>query len=80
VPAFPPLVNWLLLSAGRDGVLLPALRHASATYHRRARHQSDLLRLFLPIFLTITVAGSVTALYALALFVPYMSLFRALGG
>ncbi len=78
-PAFPPLVNWLLLAAGRDGALLPALRHAAAAYHRRARHQSDLLRLLLPIFLTIAVGGSVTALYALALFAPYTSMLYALG-
>jgi len=77
-PAFPPLVNWLLLSADREGALLSALRHAAAVYHRRARHQSDLLRLFLPVFLTIAVGGSVTALYALMLFVPYTGMLRAL--
>lgn len=77
---FPPLLNWLLLAASRDDALLPALQHAAATYHRRARHQSDLLRLFLPILLTITIGGSVTALYALTLFAPYSSMLRALGG
>lgn len=79
-PIFPPLLNWLLLAASRDDALLPALQHAAATYHRRARHQSDLLRLFLPILLTITFAGSVTALYALTLFAPYASMLRAMGG
>ena len=79
-PAFPPLVNWLLLAAGRDGALLPALKHAAMAYHRRARHQSDLLRLFLPIFLTIAIGGSVTALYALALFAPYAAMLRSLAG
>ena len=76
--AFRRLIHWLLLAAGRDGALLPALRHAAAAYHRRARQQSDLLRLFLPIFLTIAVGGSVTALYALALFLPYSAMLRAL--
>ena len=76
--AFPPLIRWLLLAAGRDGALLPALRHAAAAYHRRARQQSDLLRLFLPIFMTIAVGGSVTALYALGLFLPYSVMLRAL--
>ncbi len=47
--AFPPLMNWLLLAAGRDGALLPALRHAAAAYQRRAQHQSDLLRAMLPV-------------------------------
>jgi type II secretory pathway component PulF len=79
-PAFPPLVNWLLLAAGRDGALLPALRHAATTYHRRARHQSDLLRLFMPILLTIIVGGSVTALYALTLFAPYAAMLRSMSG
>ncbi len=77
-PAFPPLVHWLFMAARRNGALLPALRHAAAAYHRRARHQSELLRLFLPIFLTVTIAGSATALYALALFLPYVSLLHTL--
>ena len=77
-PAFPPLIRWLLLAAGRDGALLPALRHAAATYHRRARRQSDLLRLYLPIFATVAIGGTVTALYSLGLFLPYMALIRAL--
>jgi general secretion pathway protein F len=78
--AFPPLVNWLLLSAGREGALLPAVRHAAAAYRRRARRQSDLLRAFVPIVLTIVVAGGATALYALALFAPYVTMLRSLSG
>jgi type II secretory pathway component PulF len=77
---FPPLVRWLLLAAGRDGALLPALRHAAAAYHRRARHQADLLRVFLPIVTTIVIGGGVTALYALMLFAPYISMLRCLSG
>ncbi len=77
-PAFPPLVHWLFMAARRNGALLPALRHAAAAYHRRARQQSDLLGMFLPIFLTVTVAGGATALYALALFLPYVSMLYTL--
>jgi general secretion pathway protein F len=78
-PTFPPLVNWLLLAAGRDGALLSALRNSASAYHRRARSQSDMLRVFLPVFLTVVVAGGVTALYALALFVPYTTLLYGFG-
>jgi general secretion pathway protein F len=74
----PPLVLWLLSAARRDGALLPALRHAAAVYHRRARYHSDLLRLLLPIFMTIVIGGGVTAAYALALFVPYTAMLRTL--
>lgn len=77
-PAFPPLMNWLVLAAGHDGALLPALQHSATTYHRRARNQSDLLRVLLPAFLTVVVAGSITAAYALVLFIPYTMMLHAL--
>ena len=79
-PAFPPLVGWLLMAAGRGEALLPALRHAAAACRRRARHQSDMFHLFTPIFFTIAVGGGVVALYALMLFLPYVSMLYALGG
>lgn len=75
-PAFPPLITWLMLSAGREGALLPALRHAASAYHRRARHQSDLLRVFLPITLTILLGGTVTFVLALSLFIPYATMLH----
>ena len=75
---FPPLMNWLMLAAGREGALLPALRHSAATYHRRARHESELVRMFLPAFLTIAIAGSITAAYVLMLFIPYTMMLNAL--
>jgi type II secretory pathway component PulF len=77
-PAFPPLITWLMLAAGRDGALLPALSHAASAYHRRARHQSELLRVFLPVALTVVVCGSVTAVFALSLFIPYATMLRTM--
>jgi type II secretory pathway component PulF len=67
-----------MASAGREGALLPALKHAAATYHRRARHQADLIRTFLPVLLTVVFGGGVTAVYVLALFYPYTAMLRAL--
>jgi len=78
-PTFPPLVNWLLLAAGRDGALLSALRNSASAYHSRARRQADMLRVFLPVFLTVVVAGGVTTLYALALFIPYTTILYGFG-
>jgi type II secretory pathway component PulF len=77
---FPPLLSWLMITAQRDGALLSALQHAAETYHRRAQHQADLARVFLPVVLTIAIGGSVTLLYVLTLFIPYTSMLRALGG
>ena len=78
--SLPPLVNWLLLAAGRDAALLPAVKNAAATYHRRARYQSDLLRIFMPILMTAAVGGGATVLYALTLFLPYVTMLRTLAG
>lgn len=77
---FPPLLLWLMSTAERHTALLPALKHAAETYHRRAQHQAALARVFLPVVLTLVVGGSVALLYALTLFVPYTSMLRALGG
>ena len=77
-PAFPPLVNWLLLAAGHNDALLPALRNSAAAYHRRARRQADALRVFLPILFTVVFAGGATALYALAIFIPYTTILYGL--
>jgi len=75
---FPPLVRWLLQAGNRGNLLGPGLRHAAASYHRRARRQADLLRVFLPVVLTIGIGGSVTMAYALALLLPYIHLLRGL--
>lgn len=74
----PPMLRWLLLTAGRDGALSPALRHAATAYHRRARHQADLLQVFLPVFTTVVIGGIATALYALLLFAPYAIMLHSL--
>ncbi len=76
--AFPPLMSWLVLAAGRDGALLPALQHSAVTYHRRARNQFELVRVLLPALFTVVIAGSITAAYALVLFVPYVMMLKAL--
>lgn len=77
-PAFPPLVEWLMLAAGRDGALLPALKHSAAAYRRRARDQADLVRVFLPVCLAAVIGGGITLLCAAALFVPYAAMLKSL--
>jgi general secretion pathway protein F len=77
---FPPLLMWLMSTAGQHTALLPGLKHAAEAYHRRAQHQAELARVFLPVVLTLVLGGSVALLYVLTLFLPYTSLLRALGG
>ncbi len=77
--AFPPLLSWIMFSARREGALLPALQRGAAAYHRRARHQADLVRTLMPVVLTVVFAGSITAAYVLAIFAPYVAMLHALG-
>ena len=75
---FPPLLTWLMQSGQHRAALLPALEHASRVYRARALRQAEYARVFLPILLTIAIGGSVTLLYALLLFVPWVSLMYSL--
>jgi type II secretory pathway component PulF len=77
--AFPPLLGWLIAAGRPRGTLLPALRHASRTYHRRARHAADAARMLLPVLLTFAIGGTAVLLYALLLFLPYVSMLKSLG-
>lgn len=73
---FPPLMNWVMFSTKRETSLLPALRHGAAAYHRRARHQADLVRTLMPVVLTLVFAGGVTVAYVMAILVPYIMMLR----
>ncbi len=77
---FPPLLAWLMATAERHSALLPGLKHAADTYHRRARHQAELARVLLPVVFILVLGGSVALLYVLTLFVPYTSMLKAIGG
>jgi general secretion pathway protein F len=77
--AFPPLIQWLMLAAPRNGALLPALKCAAEGYRRRTLRQADVIRVFLPVVLTVVIAGSITLAYALTVFAPYAAMLHFLG-
>jgi type II secretory pathway component PulF len=76
----PPLLRWLMAANQRPDALLPAMNSAAATYRRLAQYQTDVARLLLPMLLTVAIGGGVTLLYTLSIFLPYVSMLRALGG
>jgi len=65
--------------AGGEGALLPALRHAAAHYHRRARQQAELAQVLLPALTSLAI-GVVVACFGLAVFLPYVTILHRLGG
>ncbi|CAN5915036.1 type II secretion system inner membrane protein GspF [soil metagenome] len=76
--AFPPMLRWLIATGKEQGGLAPALRHAAQTYRRRAWHRAELIRIFLPILLTVLIGGVAAFLYGLTLFVPFARLLEEL--
>lgn len=76
--ALPPLMRWLIATGARQPALAKALRDAADTYRRRAVRRADWLRVRLPVILMLGIGGTVTVLYALALFVPWTSLLYEL--
>jgi general secretion pathway protein F len=77
---FPPVLRWLMSAEAPSGRLVPALRHAAETYHGRAVHQAEMIRMVLPIALTVAVGGTATVLFAFMLFGPWIALIRHLAG
>jgi type II secretory pathway component PulF len=76
--AIPPLLRWLITTGGRQPALAMALRDAADTYRRRAVRRADWLRSRLPVILLLGIGGTVTVIYALALFLPWSALLYQL--
>jgi general secretion pathway protein F len=70
----PPLLRWLIAMGGNQPALAKSLREAADTYRRRAVRRADWLRLYFPMLVTIGIGGTVTALYALSLFIPWTTM------
>ncbi|HWE37983.1 MAG TPA: type II secretion system F family protein [Isosphaeraceae bacterium] len=76
---FPPLLRWMLVACQARGDFAASLRHAAATYRRRALRRADWIREALPTLLLLVIGAGATALYTLALFVPLSILLQNLG-
>jgi general secretion pathway protein F len=67
----PPLVCWLLGGSAAQSNLAGTLQNLADDFHQRATLQAERIRFFLPLMLTVGIAGSAVALYALVLFWPW---------
>jgi general secretion pathway protein F len=80
MPGLPPMLAWLMSTQPEQAALVTAARHAAAGYAWQAAHQAEKVRLLFPVLATLLVAGLVSLLYALMLYVPWSSLLRSLAG
>lgn len=75
----PGFLRWMLRSGEESGRLTETLKLAADVYEKRAQRRAELLRVVLPVALTVFVAGGVTLLYGLVLFAPIRELYEKLG-
>jgi general secretion pathway protein F len=76
--ALPPLLCWLLATGRQQGALAESLHALAAYYRRRAQHQAEKLRVFLPIVGLLAIGLTAALLLTLSLFVPLTTLLRDL--
>lgn len=74
----PPLLVWLISSGLDRGALVPVMRQAADIYRERAQYQAEAARIFVPVFLTVLLGGTVTLLYALVVLGSWFGVLRAL--
>jgi type II secretory pathway component PulF len=74
----PPMLVWSMSFGQARDALLPALRQAAEMYRQRAADQAEVARIFVPVFLTVFLAGSVVLLSALLVLGNWFSILRAL--
>jgi type II secretory pathway component PulF len=77
---FPAMLAWLMAYGARQGRLATALRHAAGTYRRRASLRAETIRTILPTLAMIVLGATITAVYALTLFLPFSNLLKQIAG
>lgn len=77
---FPLMIRLALYHSGNRELLVSSLRQAATMYRERAIRAAEWYSEYVPILLTIGVAGTLTICFALLVMWPYASLLRELSG
>jgi type II secretory pathway component PulF len=75
---FPPFLRWAVWHSDATTGRVRALQIAARMYHEASKRRGERLRTFAPIVALVLLAGTITLLYGLALFVPVVEMLRAL--
>lgn len=74
----PPLLRWILIAGGGQARLAESLHQIATIYRKRAMHQAEKIKLFLPTIMLVAIGVTATLLYALTFFIPLTELLRGL--
>jgi hypothetical protein len=76
----PPLLRWAIWHSDEPTARAHALEIAARIYRQTAERRTERLRTLAPIVALVTVGGTLTLLYGLALFVPLVELLYTFAG
>lgn len=68
--SLPPLVRWMLATGEMQGTLVDTLRHLCDIYRRRAFRRAQIVKIWLPVMMTMIFTTVIGATYGLAFFIP----------
>jgi len=71
IAGMPPLLTWLLSARLEQPRMVSCLRRMADSHRRQAEWLSRWLSIYLPFWLTVSIGGTVTVLYALSVFGPW---------
>lgn len=73
VKSLPPLVRWMLATGEMQGTLAYTLRQLCEIYRRRALRRSQIMKIWIPVAMTIVFTTLIGTTYGLAFFIPLRS-------
>ncbi len=74
----PPYLRWTLGSAQQPAAFQNALRHGTEVYRSRATFRADMIKMWLPLALIITLGWGSVMVYSLSMALPLRALYQQL--
>ncbi len=68
--SLPPVVGWMLATGEKQGTLSQTLRQLTEMYRRQALRRAAIMKVWLPVVMTIVFTGIIGLTYGLAFFIP----------
>jgi general secretion pathway protein F len=74
----PPVVRWMLASGEKQGQLPATLKQLAELYRRQALRRAAIVKIWVPVTMTLVFTLTIGLTYALAFFIPFRALLLEL--
>ena len=76
--SLPPLIRWMLAAGEKQGSFAQTLRTLSDTYRRRSLRRAAIVKIWLPVLITICFTATIGLAYGLAFVISLRELYQGL--